>query len=95
MSTQSIVRQRKLNKMVKRVLLRMKLYVFKQRLQYKCNQRCIGYKEIDEAYTSKTCTICGKINKELGTSKIFNCKKCKKILDRDVNGARNIMLKSF
>jgi putative transposase len=44
-------------------------------------------------YTSKTCGCCGKINKSLGSKKTFACPNCKFTIDRDINGARNIMLK--
>ena len=49
---------------------------------------------LPEEYTSKTCSCCGSLNTKLGSSKIFNCPSCKVILDRDENGARNILLKS-
>jgi transposase len=44
----------------------MSLFKFKQRLQYKCFRNNIGYTEVDEAYTSKTCTGCSYFNKNLG-----------------------------
>lgn len=50
---------------------------------------------VDESYTSKTCTKCGTLNGTLKSSKIFKCKECKLIIDRDINGARNILLKSL
>jgi putative transposase len=46
-----------------------------------------------EEYTSKTCECCKKINKSLGSKKTFICPNCKFTIDRDINGARNIMLK--
>ena len=46
-----------------------------------------------EAYTSKTCGSCGFLHKKLGASKTFNCPSCHVILDRDVNGARNVLLR--
>ena len=73
----------------------MKLYVFKQRLQFKCKERNIGYTETDEAYTSKTCTKCGYLNDKLGGKKVFKCDFCKYKIDRDINGARNIMINSI
>jgi len=50
---------------------------------------------IDEAYTSKTCTNCGRINWKLGGNKVFKCnnKKCNIVLDRDIVGARNIIIR--
>lgn len=91
MSTKSIISNKKTNylkKITKRIASHMRLYVFKQRLKFKCQLKNIGYMEVDEAYTSKTCTNCGNINYKLGGNKIYSCKKCKIILDRDVNGAR-------
>lgn len=47
-----------------------------------------------EAYTSKTCGLCGKINSKLGSSEHFRC-KCGASVDRDINGARNILLRNL
>jgi len=96
LSTKDIIRKGNyLNKKVKRIASLMRLYIFKQRLQFKCKERKIGYEEIDEAYTSKTCSNCCLYNSNLGSSKTFNCNICGKRIDRDVNGARNIMLNSL
>jgi len=48
---------------------------------------------VKEDYTSKTCGRCGILNNKLGGSKTFNCSKCSLEIDRDFNGARNILLK--
>lgn len=50
---------------------------------------------VNEAYTSKTCTACGHIHEKLGSSKVFKCPACGTILSRDINGARNIMLRAM
>lgn len=49
----------------------------------------------DEPYTCLTCSCCGNVKKkqELGSSKVYECKKCGKVLDRDVNASRNILIK--
>lgn len=72
-------------------------YIFKQRLKAKCEQYNTKYIEVDERYTSKTCGYCGVINKNLGSKKIFECSKeeCKFTIKRDLNGARNIMIKYY
>ena len=44
---------------------------------------------------SKCCGNCGKLNHKLGASKIFKCPHCEWTLDRDMNGARNIMIKNL
>lgn len=46
-----------------------------------------------EEYTSKTCGSCGIIHKNLGASEVFNCEHCGLVIDRDMNGARNILIK--
>ena len=47
----------------------------------------------DEYMTSKTCGMCGSYNKLLKGKKVFVCSKCPYQTHRDVNGARNILLK--
>jgi transposase len=46
-----------------------------------------------EAYTSKQCGACGTLNDKLGSSIVFKCSSCKQEADRDVHGARNILLR--
>ena len=48
-----------------------------------------------EEYTSKTCTNCGVIKNNLGGAKVLNCSRCGLKIDRDVNGSRNILLKTI
>ena len=48
---------------------------------------------VDEHYTSKTCGNCGKIYWKLGSNKTFNCPSCKVVMDRDIQAARNILLR--
>ncbi len=49
----------------------------------------------NESYTSKTCTNCGFIHHKLGGAKVFNCPSCGIQVPRDVNGARNVMLRAL
>jgi transposase len=48
-----------------------------------------------EEYTSKTCSCCGNIKYDLGANKTYKCLQCKNIFDRDINAAKNILLKSL
>jgi len=50
--------------------------------------------EVEEKWTSKTCSSCGKIN-NVGKSKTLVCWNCALVIDRDINGARNILLKNM
>jgi len=49
--------------------------------------------ECKEYYTSKTCGKCGWINRGLGSSDVFECKECGVRIGRDLNGARNILIR--
>jgi len=53
-------------------------------------------REVDEAWTSKTCSRCGKENMKLGGNEVFTCidHTCNFKCDRDVNGGKNIALKN-
>lgn len=47
---------------------------------------------VDESYTSKACGCCGKLT-NVGLSRVYNCSSCNSKLDRDLNAARNILIK--
>lgn len=69
-------------------------YKFKQRLLFKSQEfPWCQVIIVTEEYTSKTCTRCGHDHKRLGDSKVFKCPTCGLEIDRDINGARNILLK--
>lgn len=96
MSSKEIVsKTKKLNKMSKRIAMKLKFHLFRQRLKYKCSLRSNNYKLINEYYTSKICSNCGNEHENLGSNKTYECSKCKIKLCRDINGARNIYVKSL
>jgi len=82
-----------LNKKSKNMMKSLRHCSFVDRLINKSRE--YGSKVIvaEEDYTSKTCTCCGNLKNDLGSSKIYNCNVCNTIIDRDINGARNILLK--
>ena len=86
--------QRRLNRRSVRGMLTWGHYRFRQRLLSKAREypwcRVIV---TQEPYTSKTCGACGWINHRLGGSKVFRCRQCAFVADRDANGARNILLR--
>ena len=82
-----------LSKKTKNEMLSLSHYAFKIRLQEKSKEyRHVRIHDVNEAYTSKTCTRCGCIN-NVGSNKVYSCKSCDLVIDRDVNGARNIFIK--
>ena len=76
-------------------MLGMQFYQFQQRLKDKCDVEGTILHIVNESYTSVTCGKCGEINKNLGKSKNFKCSQCSLEVDRDINGARNILLKNI
>ena len=72
----------------------MKFYLFKQRLLSKAEEKRKKVILVNESYTSKTCSNCGTISNP-GKSKIYECKKCKKKVGRDINAAKNILIKGI
>jgi len=89
-------KENKLHPLTKRVLGQLSHYKMRERLQGKCEEYSSQYIEVDESYTTQTCGVCGEINKEVKTNKErkYKCRKCKIEIDRDLNGARNIMIKN-
>jgi len=88
-------RPKPLSPRAKRDLLNWQHFRFRQRLTHRTtNTECILDVQ-NEAYTSMTCGVCGKIKKNLEKSETFYCDQCKYNTHRDVNGARNILLKSL
>ncbi|MDY7220131.1 transposase [Denitrificimonas sp. JX-1] len=69
----------------------------KTMLDYKCAHAGIVFKEIDEAYTTQTCSSCGSLpeSKPKGIAGLgireWTCSGCGVTHDRDINAARNIL----
>lgn len=91
----AIKKKRAINNKSTRNLLNLSHFMFKMRLKYLGEKYGSTVIECTEEFTSKTCGNCGKLNNNLGGSKIFNCSECKISIDRDINGARNILIKSL
>lgn len=93
--TSQMVRRgkRKIRKKTVRNMLTWRHYQFRQYLIAKAELHGCTVVVCDEPYTSKTCSCCGNIHSKLGGSKVFKCPKCSVTMDRDVNGAKNILLR--
>jgi putative transposase len=81
------------NKTLNRAFNDLKFYVFKERLLYKAESRGKKVFMIQEHYTTQCCSGCGNLWKTIGSSKIYKCKKCNLVCDRDTNSAKNIFMK--
>ena len=76
----------------KRDLWTLSHYKFQQKLIGLCNQQGTTLYIVEEDFTTKTCGTCGMLQ-DVGKTKIFQCRSCEYKQDRDVHGARNILLK--
>ena len=66
---------------------------FLNRLTHKSRVYRATVVEVDESFTSKTCSHCGWQYETLGRSSVFVCRNCDFEIDRDMNAAKNIMLR--
>ena len=80
-------------KAVKNNLLNFSHFKFRQRLEEKSMEYSnLRIHTVQEHYTSQTCSSCGTLQK-IGSKRIYHCNNCDLVLDRDVNAAKNILLK--
>jgi putative transposase len=94
--TQRMIRrgQRRLHSKTARAMCTWSHYRFRTRLQDKVREHpWCKVIPVTEEYTSKTCGRCGQVHAKLGGNKVFRCPNCRLVVDRDINGARNILLK--
>lgn len=79
------------NRHLSKAIAEQCLYEFKRQIQYKCKKYGIEFVEADKWYpSSKTCSCCGKIKKDLKLKdRIFKC-SCGFKLDRDLNASINL-----
>lgn len=84
----------KLRSKASRAMLTWAHYRFKQFLKFKAFELYSHIIEMNESYTSKTCTRCGTIN-DVGSKTVLKCSHCGLVIDRDINGARNIFLRAL
>ena len=82
------------NKHLNRNLNDLKLYKFKERLLHKANVLGKHVFITNEAYTTQTCSCCGNMYKP-GSSEVYNCLSCLKVMGRDANASKNILMKGI
>ena len=80
----------KLAAMTKRLGYSLSHFIFRQRLKDRCEETGTKYIEVDERYTSKTCSRCENVKQNLGGSRVYQCNNCNLLINRDVNAAINI-----
>jgi IS605 OrfB family transposase len=68
---------------------------FRTMLQYKCADAGVWFEEVNEAFSTQTCSCCASRTGPKGVAGLgirgWTCSSCGVIHDRDVNAARNIL----
>ncbi len=79
------------NKHLSKAIQKQGFFEFRRQLEYKCKLRGIELVLVDRFYpSSKTCSCCGKIKKDLKLSdRTYKC-ECGFTLDRDLNASINL-----
>ena len=80
------------NKHLAKAVQEQKLAEFYRIMQYKCEWHGIRLITADRFYaSSKTCSICGNIKKDLKLSdRTYYCEYCGAVIDRDLNASINL-----
>ena len=99
-SSQMVIRRsegkkRRINSKSVRQMLTFSHYKFEKHLKQAAIKKGVIVVLCNESYTSKTCGNCGGVHHRLGGAKVFKCPHCGIHISRDVNGARNIMLRAL
>ena len=66
---------------------------FMERLKNKAEIRNKYVVNVNEVYTTQICSRCMKRKKDVGNSKIYECKECGLVTGRDINASKNILVK--
>lgn len=85
--------KRNLPKKVVRAMNCFRFYEFKERLKLKCKENGVTFVESSEAFTSKTNSFTGELMENLGIKESFKFNNVS--VDRDINGARNILIRAM
>jgi IS605 OrfB family transposase len=68
---------------------------FRTMLRYKCDDAGVWFAEVDEAFSTQTCSVCNSRAGPKGREGLgirgWMCSVCGAIHDRDVNAAQNIL----
>ncbi len=85
--------KRNIRRVTAREMLSLNHYQFKLRLKWYADKYGKHVVDCNESYTSKTLSWSGEVDNKLGGKKVITDGKI--IVDRDINGARGILLKQL
>ena len=77
------------NKHLAEAVSKQGFYEFKRQIAYKCEK--YGIELVEVPPSSKTCSCCGRVKKELKLSdRVYKCENCGLEIDRDLNASINL-----
>ena len=80
----------------RRISIISPFYLFEEKLKWKCKKFGSNFYKVKPYNTSKTCSNCGSIKENLTLKdRVYHCKECGFIIDRDINAAINIAHKAI
>lgn len=81
----------KVNKTTRKLLKSWNLGLLHLAIEQKCEENCVHLHYVKPKYTSRTCPICGHIDKRNREGTVFKCIKCGFEDNADLNAAKNIL----
>ncbi len=70
-------------------------YRFKEYLHFKAREYKRNVFAVSEVCTTKTCSRCGYLKHDVGRSEVYECDSCGLRADRDMNAAKNILVRNI
>lgn len=81
----------KVNKTTRKLLKSWNLGLLHLAIEQKCEENCVHLHYVNPKYTSRTCPMCGHIDKRNREGTVFKCVKCGFEDNADLNAAKNIL----
>jgi len=78
---------------IRRRINRWPFSIMQNAIVYKAAWEGVEVQYVSPSWTSKKCSVCGKVNRKLGAEKVWQC-PCGATHDRDFNAAMNIWSRS-
>ena len=81
----------KVNKATRNLLKNWNLGLLHLAIEQKCEENCVSLHYVNPKYTSRTCPVCGHIDKRNREGTVFKCVNCGFEDNADLNAAKNIL----
>jgi len=85
--------KRRLSKNIRRSIGSWNWKYWLSRLQMKSEENCVVFRSVPAYNTSRSCPICGYVDRMNRNGEIFRCLKCDHADNADINAARNILIR--